>query len=76
MIKEDFLEKEVLRLGLKRRLESFSDEVTRLPWGFSDYDSGLQIQKVLLQCLVIELKSCIPHSTGKYIKCRHSEQRL
>ena len=28
MIKEDLLEKEVLRLGLKRRLESFSDEVT------------------------------------------------
>ena len=22
--------------------------------------------------LVIELKSCIPHSTGKNIKCRHS----
>ena len=43
MIKEDFLEKEVLRLGLKRRLESFSGEVTGLPWGFSDYDSGLRM---------------------------------
>ena len=29
MIKEDLLEKGVLRLGLKRRLESFSNEGTR-----------------------------------------------
>ena len=67
---EDLLEKWVLRLGLKR-LQSFSNEGTRTSlsvqwsWRPSGYASGLPIQEVPLQHLVIESISCIQCSTGK-----------
>ena len=67
---EDLLEKWVLRLGLKR-LQSFSNEGTRtslsvqLSWRPSGYASGLSMQEVLLQRLVIESISCIQCSAGK-----------
>ena len=37
-------------------------------WRSSDYDSGIPIQEVPCQLLVIELISCIPCSSG--IKCQ------
>ena len=67
---EDLLEKWVLRLGLKR-LQSFSNEGTRTSlgvqrsWRPRDYASGLSMQEVLLQRLVIESISCIQCSAGK-----------
>ena len=70
MIKKDLLEKGMLRLGLKR-LQRFSNEGTRTllgvqwSWMFSGYDSGLPVQEVPLQHLVIESISCIPCSTEK-----------
>ena len=62
--------KDVLRLDLKRRLESSSDEGTRTSLGSSAYSSGLPMQEVLLQSLIIGLISCMPHSTEKN-KCRY-----
>ena len=67
---EDLLEKWVLRLGLKR-LQSFSNEGTRTSldvqrsWRPSGYASGLPMQEVPLQRLVIESISYIQCSTGK-----------
>jgi len=55
----------VLRLNLKRRLESSSNEGTRTSLGSSAYSSGLPMQEVLFQSLIIELISHMPHSTAK-----------
>ena len=83
LIKKDLLEKGMLRLGLKR-LQSFSNEGTRTSlgvqqsWRPGGYASGLPIQEIPLQHLVIESISCIHCSTGKKkIKCKHlCDQRL
>ena len=69
---KDLLEKPVLRLGLKR-LQSCSNEGTRTSlgvqrsWRPSGYASGLPMQEIPLQRLVIESISCIQCSTGKNI---------
>ena len=77
LIQKDLMEKGVLRLGL-RRLQSFSNEGTRtslgvqISWRSSGYASGLPMQEVPFQRLVIESISCIQCSTGiKKIKCKH-----
>ena len=69
MIKNDLLEKWVPKLCLKR-LQSFSNEGTRIPWcpavlEAQGYASGLPMQEVPLQRIVIESISCIQYSTGK-----------
>ena len=70
LIKKDLLEKGVLRLSLKR-LQCFSNEGTRTSlgvqwsWRPSGYASGLPMQEVLLQRLVIESIFGIKYSTGK-----------
>ena len=72
MIRKDLLEKRVLRLGLER-IQSFSNEGTRTSLGFQQswrpmgYASGIFMQEVPFQCLVIESISCIQCSTGKNI---------
>ena len=70
LIKKDLLEKGVLRLSLKR-LQCFSNEGTRTSlgvqwsWRPSGYASGLPMQEVPIQCLVIESISYIQCSIGK-----------
>ena len=46
-----------------------------LPLGSNGHDSGLRMQEVLLQCLVIDLISFILCSAGKNIKCRHLSKK-
>ena len=70
MIKKDLLEKEMLRLGLKRQ-QSFSNEGTRTSlgvewfWRPSVYAYGNPMQEEPHQHLVIESISCIQCNTGK-----------
>ena len=70
LIKKEHLERGLLQLGLKR-LQSLPNEGTRTSlgvqhsWRPSGYASGLPMQEVPLQCLVIESISCIQCSTGK-----------
>ena len=72
LIKKDLLEKRVLSLGLEK-LQSFSNEGTRTSlgvqwsWRSSGYASGLPMQEVPLQRLVIESITSVKCSTGKNI---------